>query len=149
MISITNAAGVTFNIVEPDDTDFGAEMTRLLMYTMNAAINGGPLIAATMAYVPVDLTVNEGGSITVNSSFIRVTGQTNGGVTLSASALAPGARDGLITILAGQDDSRTVTILDNQGTIDINGDVTLAKNEMIHLIWNATTGKWNEISRTA
>lgn len=104
---------------------------------------GGAYVASTLG-----ASLNNGDAITVgtnNRALINIVG--NGHVTLNATPLTAGTFDGQELLLVGQDDANTVTILSTSTNMDINGDISLGKNDMLEVVWIAGDSKWVEKSR--
>ena len=99
-------------------------------------------------------TVAGSGTITVSTTqrvqYFRVSGD-GGAVSLSSTPFGTGGGwiDGTIIRLVGTSDTNTVSLdhndLDN-GAI-LNGDCTLAKYNMITLIWDSELGRFIEAGR--
>lgn len=104
---------------------------------------GGAYITSTLG-----AALNNGDAITSgteNRSLINIVG--SGHVTLSATPVTNGTWDGQEVLLVGQDDANTVTILSTSTNMDMNGDISLGKNDMLELVWIAGDSKWVEKSR--
>jgi len=104
---------------------------------------GGAYVTSTLG-----AALNNNDVITVgtdNRAITYITG--NGHVTLNATPLTAGTLDGQELLLIGQDDSNTVTILSSSTNMDMNGDISLGKNDMLELVWVAGDSKWVEKSR--
>ena len=99
-------------------------------------------------------TVAGGGTITVSTTqrvkYFRVSG--NGGAqSLSNTPFGTGGgwTDGTIVRLVGTSDSNTISLDHNDsdnGAI-LNGDCTLAKYNILTLIWDSEFSRWIEVGR--
>lgn len=99
-------------------------------------------------------TVASGGTITVSTTervqYFRVSG--NGGAqSLSTTPFGSsgGWIDGTIVRLVGTSDTNTISIDNNDsdyGAI-VNGDCTLAKYNMLTLLWDSEFNRWLEVGR--
>lgn len=98
-------------------------------------------------------TVSAGGTISVSTTervqYFRVSGQ-GGAQSLSATPFGSASWiDGTIVRLVGTSDTNTLSLDHNDadnGAI-LNGDCTLAKYNMLTLIWDSEFNRWLETSR--
>lgn len=98
-------------------------------------------------------TVSAGGTISVSTTervqYFRVSGD-GGAQSLSATPFGSASWiDGTIVRLVGTSDTNTLSLDHNDadnGAI-LNGDCTLAKYNMLTLIWDSEFNRWLEISR--
>lgn len=144
---VTTGDGVTFNLPEAGDANWGTEVTNYLIHMAGAAF--APTVNTTTKLIVPTLNgvVSAGGIIsTTVSTLIRVSGD-GSAVTLSLTTpLNNGTQDGEFIIVMGGSDTNTVTIND-AGNVDLRGPITLGTNQAVTLIWSAVAGKWVEISR--
>lgn len=99
-------------------------------------------------------TVTSGGSISVSTTkrvqYFRVSGA-SGAQSLSTTPFGSsgGWIDGTIVRLVGESDTNTISLDNNDsdyGAI-LNGDCTLAKYNMLTLIWDSSFNRWLEVGR--
>lgn len=98
-------------------------------------------------------TVSAGGTISVSTTervqYFRVSGQ-GGAQSLSATPFGSASWiDGTIVRLVGTSDTNTISLDHNDadnGAI-LNGDCTLAKYNMLTLIWDSEFNRWLEVGR--
>lgn len=98
-------------------------------------------------------TVSAGGTISVSTTervqYFRVSGD-GGAQSLSATPFGSASWiDGTIVRLVGTSDTNTLSLDHNDadnGAI-LNGDCTLAKYNILSLIWDSEFNRWLEISR--
>ena len=99
-------------------------------------------------------TVASGGTITVSTTqreqYFRVAG--NGGPqSLSTTPFGTGGGwiDGTIVRLLGTHDTNTISLdhNDSDNGVILNGDCTLAKYNMLTLIWDTELNRWIELGR--
>lgn len=99
-------------------------------------------------------TVAGGGTITVSTTqreqYFRISG--NGGAqSLSTTPFGTGGGwiDGTIVRLLGTHDTNTISLdhNDSDNGVILNGDCTLAKYNMLTLIWDTEFNRWIEVGR--
>lgn len=101
-----------------------------------------------------DLTIAAGTTIPVTHQVMRLAGA-GGPVTLTSTPnlQTSGIADGQVEILQGTNDTDTVTVQDENNLPDSglhlqNGrNMTLGKNDILELLFNATDGVWIELRR--
>ena len=140
----------TIQIPITDETDWGAEVSAFLAtYTEDldeiAFQDSDGNVFSRLSVTTT--TFAAGATLTPSSSYHRVQG-TSGAVTLDATtAITDGEKDGQTLLLKGTNDTNTVTINDGANTA-MNGNVTLAKGDVIEFVWDDTSSEWVERSRT-
>jgi len=146
-IEVTTGDGVTYNLPEQGDPNWGTEVTNYLVHLAGASF-APTVVTTSKLYLPTNNgVVNNGGTLSTSvSTVLRYAG--NGtSVTLSAvTPLSNGTQDGELAIIIGASGTNTITILDS-GNVDIRGPITLGLNQTITLVWSSVAAKWIELSR--
>lgn len=142
--------GTSVVVPERKETGWGDNVTSILTKLIDAteatAVSVGGVIIEKSTVTTTTLAA--GATLTPAARVHRIQSNGGGDVALSATTpIAPGTVDGQELVLMGAHAANTVTILDG-GTVDLNGNVTLAKGESIYLIWNSGLGMWEELSRS-
>lgn len=142
--------GVSRDIPETGETGWGAAMTLTsteLIDIANALVQrlaGGNLVMALTgtAQTPADTAM-----LTPDGTVVEVAGS-GGAVTLDTTTpIANGEFDLQLLILAGTNDTNTVTIQEGSTTVILNGDVTLTDGDVIALLWIGAVTEWFELFR--
>lgn len=146
-ITVTTGDGVTFNIPEQGDANWGEELCNYLVHMAGASFSGYVTTTTRLNLSAYNGTLTNGAIIhSENGSFLRLSGY-NGAVTANATQpLNNGTQDGQYLVIAGGSAVNTITIPDS-GNVDIRGPITLGLNSVLTLIWSSVAGKWIEISR--
>ena len=86
-------------------------------------------------------------TLTPDGTVIEISGS-GGAVTLNTTTpIANGEHDLQLLILAGTDNTNTVTIQEGSTTVILNGDVTLTDGDVIALLWIGAVTEWFELFR--
>lgn len=144
----TTLQGITYQIPETSERNWGATVTALLVAlaaNLDAIIAGGggtPILQLLSA----DNTLSAGGTLTTTRNWHRIQGN-GAAVTLSTgTAIANGAANGQLLLLTGTHATNTVTLNDAANT-RLNGNITLGLYDALLLIWDSAIGDWIELAR--
>ena len=143
--------GTARNIAETGETGWGAAHTLTLTELIDVANSGGVQKLAAGGLVSVltgtAQSLAASATLTPNGTVIEVSGS-GGAVTLDTTTpIANGEFDLQLLVLAGTNDTNTVTIQEGSTTVILNGDVTLTDQDTIVLLWIGAVTEWFELFR--
>jgi len=150
-MSITKTLfGVSRIIPETDETGWGTQVTNWLV-DVSTALDALITLVSNIPFPVIpktDTSLAQAATLTPSQTCHRVSG-TPGAVTLSTTTpIAAGSKEGQYLLLIGTNNTNTVTIEDS-GTVDQNGDITLGLGQAIAYRWSASRALWEELTRNA
>lgn len=133
-------------VPETDEVDWDNEVTTILSDLLDGAdrvlfrdssLNIGIRLQSATSSLAASAT------LTPTAPIHKVQGS-GGAVTLdTTTAIADGEKDGQVLRLVGLSDTNTVSI-EHDSNVQLNGNVTLRKYEVLVLVWESTNGEWVE-----
>lgn len=142
--------GNTRLVAETGETGWGDETTQILVDLIDIAnTTTQELASGALVHVvsPTTATPADATTVTVNSSYMRLSGSGGPVVLDTTTPLTAGEYDGQTLELEGTDGTNTVEIRDS-GNADLNGLIVLGLGTWIELRWNDSVSQWRERNRS-
>ncbi len=136
-------------VAETGETGWGDETTQILVDLIDIAnISVQRLASGSLVRVipPTSATPADGTTVTLTSSYMRLSGSGGAVVLDTATPLSAGEFDGMELDLEGTDGTNTVEIRDS-GNVNLNGLIILSDSTWISLRWNDSQSEWRERNR--
>lgn len=148
-MSITKTLfGTSRTIPERKETSWGAQVTGILDDLIDGVEAAVGLSGSTffVKWLVATSSLAAAASLTATATIHRVQGD-SAARTLDTTTPIVAGSNGQLLILMGAHATNTITIEDS-GTVDLNGDITLGLGEVLGLIYNTTRSKWEECFRS-
>ena len=149
--------GTTRTIPAQGDTDWGENVSGILEDLSKAMDKMATLVGDVPYLLMSKDTQNkaDGDAIDISADpdegANRVEVTASGPISLGATdsnAIDDGLVDGQTLLVVGTSDTNTIRLPADHQNVDLNGDVVLAKNDAIFLMWDLPSTNWVELSRS-